>query len=90
MEKEYRIENTIRGEFYVVELTKRYPGMPGFAPEYHDNIIGRVVVKFREDKPYFQTGGNTYEVLEIEDIEEIKQLLERGYKEEDFISNKQS
>ena len=84
MKKEYKIENSIRGDFHRISLTKRYKGMPGFAPDYHDIVIGDIVVMFRDEEPYFQTSSDTFKVLQLEDIIEIKDLLERGYMQEDF------
>jgi len=88
MERKYEIEHSIRGDFFVIRLTKRYKGMPGFAPDYHDIEIGRVVVKFRDEEPYFQTGGDTHMVLNIVDIKEISTLLKRGYVKKDFSISK--
>lgn len=83
MKKEYKIDKTIRGDFYRIELTKRYKGIPGFAPEYHNKHIGTITVKFRKDKPYFQS-ADSLDVLEIEDIKEILQLIKKGYRKKDF------
>jgi hypothetical protein len=61
--------------------------MPGFAPEYYDKVIGTVTVKFRDEKPYFQTSSDTYTVLSKADIKTILKLLETGYKKSDFTIN---
>ena len=55
--------------------------MPWFAPEFYTKNIWTITVRFREDEPYCQLSDS---VLEIEDIEEIKRLLERWYVKEDF------
>lgn len=87
MKKRYWIDNgSIRGDFYRIELTKTYPGIPGFAPEYYDIVIGSVTVKFRDEAPYFQTSGNTYTVLSKADIKTILKLLETGYRKSDFTT----
>ena len=84
MRKRYFIDRTIRGDFYRIELTKTFKNIPGFAPEEYDREIGTVTVKFRDDKPYFQTDGSGYTVLTKAEIKQILKLLERGYKKEDF------
>lgn len=84
MKKRYYIDATIRGDFYRIELTKTYNNIPGFAPEQYDKVVGNVTVKFRDEPPYFQTGGGSYDVLSKSDIKTILNLLEKGYREKDF------
>jgi len=85
MEKKYEKLFNIRGCRYAIKLTKRYKGIPGFAPEYHNIHIGDVVVKFLDgESPYFQTSDSTHIVLQREDIEEIKELMDIGFIEEQF------
>lgn len=84
MKEERKIEHTIRGPFYVIELTKEYKGMPGFSPDYYDKVVGRVVVKFRDEPPYFQTSDETHLVLNISDINQIMSLMSKGFIESEF------
>lgn len=70
MKEEKKLQYTIRGDRHYIELEKRYKGMPGFAPEYYDKIIGSVVFNFPHDEEnvYFQSSDLNYDVLEKEDI----------------------
>lgn len=84
MKKRYHIDHTIRGDFYRIELTKTFKNTPGFAPETYDRVVGSVTVKFRDEKPYFQTSSDTHTVLSKADVKLILKLLENGYKKADF------
>lgn len=90
MTKEFKAEHNIRGCRYAITLTKEVKGMPGFAPEYYNAVVGDVVVKFldrldRNDgsEPYFQCFKSP-PILLPEDIEEILSLMKRGFVESDF------
>lgn len=84
MNKHYKVQDTIRGEFYRIELTKGVKRMPWFAPEYIEVNVWTVTVKFRDEEPYFQMWDTSTGLLK-EDIKEIYDLLARWFVETDFI-----
>ncbi len=84
LETRYHIDYTIRWDFYRIELKKEYKGLPWFHPEKYEMIIWTVTVKFREDKPYFQTSSSGHNILEEDDIKQILELIQRWYVKEDF------
>lgn len=80
--------HNIRGTRYDIELAKEVKGIPGFAPENREVEVGKVCVKYLDgEEPFLQFFGEP-PILEIEDVKEILELLERGYIQEDFINLK--
>lgn len=77
MKETYEKEETIRGTRYAIKLEKRVKGMPGFAPDYYDRDVCDIVFKFPhgDGTPYVQFADNP-PILDIEDIKQIKKLLE--------------
>lgn len=77
---------TIRGTRHSIELTKRVKGIPGFAPEYSDYLVGEVVFNFphNEERVYFQPSNNPPNVWDKEDIEQILEIMNRPFNEDDF------
>lgn len=77
---------TIRGTRHSIELIKRVKGMPGFAPDYYDLIVGEVVFNFPHDEEcvYFQPDSNPPNVWEKEDIEQILEIMGRPFNKEDW------
>lgn len=85
MEEKKRNLGTIRGTRHSIEFIKRVKGIPGFAPEYRDYLVGEVVYNFPhgEECVYFQPDDNP-PILEKEDMEQILEAMNRPFNEEDF------
>lgn len=86
MKEKKKILGTIRGTRHSIELTKTVKGIPGFAPEYVDYIVGEIVFNFPHDKEcvYFQPSSRPPNVWEKEDIEYILEVMNRPFNEEDW------
>lgn len=86
MEEEKKILETIRGTRHSIELTKRVKGMPGFAPDYYDLIVGEVVFNFPHDEEcvYFQPSDNPPNVWDKEDVEQILEIMNKPFNKDDF------
>lgn len=86
MNEEKKKLGTIRGTRYSIELTKTVKGIPGFAPEYTDYVVGEVIFNFPhgEECVYFQPDSNPPNVWEKEDIEQILEIMNRTFNEKDF------
>lgn len=87
MKEEKKILGTIRGTRCSIELTKEVKGMPGFAPDYLEYIVGEVVFNFPHDEEcvYFQPGDNPPNILEKEDVEQILEVMNRPFNKGDFL-----
>lgn len=86
MTEEKKIMGTIRGDRCSIELTKTVKGIPGFAPEYSNYVVGEVVFNFPHDKEcvYFQPSNNQPNVWDKEDIEQILEIMNRPFNKEEF------
>lgn len=86
MKEEYKILGTIRGTRHSIELTKEVKGMPGFAPDYYDLIVGEVVFNFPHDEEcvYFQPDSSPPNVWDKEDIEQILEIMNRPFDKENW------
>jgi hypothetical protein len=85
MKEEKKSLGTIRGTRRSIELTKRIKGMPGFAPEYIDSVIGEVVFNFPHDEKcvYLQLEDGC-PILDKEDLEYILEVMGREHNEKDY------
>lgn len=80
-----RIMGSIRGTRHSIELVKRVKGMPGFAPEYRDYVVGEVVFNFphNEECVYLQLEDNV-PILEKEDVKHILEIMNRKFNKKDW------
>ena len=78
--------HTIRGTRRAIKLVKEVKGMPGFAPDYYEMEVGEVVFNFPHDEEcvYFQPSNNPPNVVEIKDVEQILEVMNRKFEPKEW------
>ena len=89
MKEEKKIMYTIRGKRMSIELTKAVKGSPMLSQSDYESHVGEVVFNFphNEECVYFQNSTDNIPILNKQDIEQILEIMNRPFNEEDWVNN---